>query len=975
MSDEKYVVELQDKIDGAIPSKLEQIAEFARSGFSAVERLQKALQAIDSTAVSQLALANLRAQKALNDSALSAQRLATETQRTSTAAAAAASAQAKLSQASSAAATATARLATEQARTATQTANASGASDRAALAALRLSQAQNKVAASASKAGNALGFYIKSALSIALAVQVAKTILADADAYTVLQNKLQNVSTSQRQVNDLTAELFELANRTRQPIDETTSAFTRFDRALKIMGKTQEDSLRLTETVNKALVVSGATAGESASALLQLSQAFNSGRLQGDEFRAIAENMPLLLDAIAKSTGKPITEIKKMSTEGKITAKVLFDAFKSIESTIDETFGKTVQTLSQGMAVAKNNAIQTFGEFNKAIGFTRGLANAVVFLSEHLKDIGVILITVGGALAVAFAPAIAAGILAVVTAAKALMLILIANPIIAFAAAISYLVAQLVIFKDESSAAYKFLNALAFAFDAVGAGVRGFANFLTSFITQMFNDLKGSAIDAYNTIADIFHFEKIKKDGITEFKTAGQQWAEAFNQSFASQTENGLQAALKKFITAPKTIVETRVEEVRLTGDLSRRDQTFKPFVPKKRTISKDILDESEAYIEGLKILVAYDKELKDQSRLMQMLPAQREIEQQMIQISNQLAEKEVFLRKDQAAALREQLIANQQANAIMQQEDTLLASTVNKRKEFIDQLIAIKRLQNDPSTGFTKGDAAGATSSILQNLGIDTTNFQTQADAYTQVYNDMYAQIATLREMDLISEQEAAGARMQIWAQQQATQLQGASSFFAQLSQLSKSENKKIAAIGKAAAITGAIIDTYKAATGAYASLASIPYVGPVLGAAAAAAAIVAGMANVQAIKNQSAGFMEGGYTGNIPRTAVAGPAHGQEYVMNATSTKRIGVANLNAMQKGGMPAAQIKVSISNYGTSKTFETEQISADEIRIIARDEASKQVDKRSPDVISNQIQNPNSKVSKALNTSTTTGRRR
>jgi tape measure domain-containing protein len=90
----------------------------------------------------------------------------------------------------------------------------------------------------------------------------------------------------------------------------------------------------------------------------------------------------------------------------------------------------------------------------------------------------------------------------------------------------------------------------------------------------------------------------------------------------------------------------------------------------------------------------------------------------------------------------------------------------------------------------------------------------------------------------------------------------------FSTLAQLSRDGNKQLGEIGKAAAISGATIDTYKAATGAYSALAGIPVVGPALGAAAAAAAIVAGMANVRAISSQR--FERGGivagssYTGD---------------------------------------------------------------------------------------------------------------
>ena len=68
--------------------------------------------------------------------------------------------------------------------------------------------------------------------------------------------------------------------------------------------------------------------------------------------------------------------------------------------------------------------------------------------------------------------------------------------------------------------------------------------------------------------------------------------------------------------------------------------------------------------------------------------------------------------------------------------------------------------------------------------------------------------------------------------------------------------------AAGKAAAIVQATIDTYKGAQAAYASLAGIPVVGPVLGGVAAAAAIASGIKNVQAIQSAGGG---GGGGGNI--------------------------------------------------------------------------------------------------------------
>lgn len=84
-------------------------------------------------------------------------------------------------------------------------------------------------------------------------------------------------------------------------------------------------------------------------------------------------------------------------------------------------------------------------------------------------------------------------------------------------------------------------------------------------------------------------------------------------------------------------------------------------------------------------------------------------------------------------------------------------------------------------------------------------------------------------------------------------------------LSSASKLLGEETAA-GKATAVAAATIDTYKAATGAYASLASIPIVGPGLGIAAAAAAVLSGAANVKSILATKVPGASDSASGEIP-------------------------------------------------------------------------------------------------------------
>ena len=450
--------------------------------------------------------AYLQSETALNrvvtaetNAATAAQRLSTAQQQTAAATTRAGTAQIQ-------GATAAQRLAAAQRQTATQTANAAAASSRAALAALRLSQAQQRAAQSTGRATSALGRYIRVAAGIAGVTFSANAVLASADAYTTLQNKLQNVTTSQAQVNTLTEELFNLANKTRTGVNETATSFVRFDRALKIMGKSQEDSLRLTETVNKALIVSGATTGEASSSLLQLSQAFNSGRLQGDEFRAVAENMPVILDAIAKATGRPINEIKRMSTEGKITSQVLFDAFKLIQDQVDSTFGKTIPTLAQSFAVFGNNFTKFFGEVNKATGFTAGLSKAIIFLSENLKGAAVVLTGLSTAMLVAFGPSIIAAIGSATVAVKAFTIALLANPLAILIIALTTAIAYFALFRDEINLGIDKVTTLGDFFRATFEGIGQVINDIKFIVGELwaslFDDASSNLDKTSNAVTD-----------------------------------------------------------------------------------------------------------------------------------------------------------------------------------------------------------------------------------------------------------------------------------------------------------------------------------------------------------------------------------------------------------------------------------------------------------------------------------------
>ena len=101
---------------------------------------------------------------------------------------------------------------------------------------------------------------------------------------------------------------------------------------------------------NTAAKLAGASAIESSNAFRQLAQALGSGRLQGDEFRSISEQIPTILKPVADELGTTVGELKKFSSEGKITSGVVIRALKKIET----EGGASLQ------ALLKNDPTQVF---------------------------------------------------------------------------------------------------------------------------------------------------------------------------------------------------------------------------------------------------------------------------------------------------------------------------------------------------------------------------------------------------------------------------------------------------------------------------------------------------------------------------------------------------------------------------------------------------------------------------------------
>jgi len=207
-----------------------------------------------------------------------------------------------------------------------------------------------------------------------------------ADTMTGVESKLKLVTNSTLELKIAQQELFTISQNTRQSYDATVSTYSNFALAMGEMGKSQKDILRVTETVNKAIAISGGTAQQAAAATMQLGQAFASGTLRGDELNSILENSKGLAQAIADGMGVPIGKLRTLGSEGKITAQILANALEKSAQSVDEKFGKVGVTVEASMTVASNSITKIVGELNNATGATSDLSKEIIGFSTSIDD-------------------------------------------------------------------------------------------------------------------------------------------------------------------------------------------------------------------------------------------------------------------------------------------------------------------------------------------------------------------------------------------------------------------------------------------------------------------------------------------------------------------------------------------------------------------------------------------------------------
>jgi len=430
-------------------------------------------------------------------------------------------------------------------------------------------------------------------------------------------------------------------------------------------------------------------------------------------------------------------------------------------------------------------------------------------------------------------------------------------------------------FEDVTDAASEFENEIEFLADVVGRSVDFISDAFTNLPDNIITSVKVITVETaalFDRVSIKFNafFDELKKRR-QEFKPGDAGFDIAETTRLAGEASK---AQIDASNDARTSVIDdilnqrqVRLDTFNQTIDQINQERDLIKALSEER---KMLREEESSETKKVKLtdfrgssneLTKVNKELERQAELLKLSTRERQIETDVLKIQDALRKKGIQL-------------------------------STEERMNIENQLVGIQALRDSQNQELLRG----------------TAEFN---DLLVQQERDKLAQIDALRQQDLISEQTAQQLRARVAAESNEQRFKNAQAIAGQLATLATSENKKLAALGKAAAITQATIDGVLAVQKA---LSSLPPPASFAVAAAVGAAAAANVASI-ATARQLGGDLNSGqisrvgegdrpemFTGQSGQQFFIPPERGRIEPLSASTAARGGA--------GGAPINNIEVN-----------------------------------------------------------------
>lgn len=219
-----------------------------------------------------------------------------------------------------------------------------------------LQSAMNKVGKGVQIAAAATGIGVAATAVKDLAVGAANL----SDQMAQIRSRINLINDGSQTTVEIMDKIYAASQRSRGGYLEMADSVAKLNMLAKDAFSSNDEAIFFVEQLNKQFKISGASVEEATSAMYQLTQAMASGKLQGDEFRSIMENAPMLAQSIAQEMGMSVGQLKELSSQGLITADIIKNALYGSAEETNQKFAEIPMTFADIGQSLQNQFIQAF---------------------------------------------------------------------------------------------------------------------------------------------------------------------------------------------------------------------------------------------------------------------------------------------------------------------------------------------------------------------------------------------------------------------------------------------------------------------------------------------------------------------------------------------------------------------------------------------------------------------------------------
>lgn len=218
-------------------------------------------------------------------------------------------------------------------------------------------------------------------VSVYAGIRAGKAIIQAADDFQRYEARLKLVTNSEEEYARAREATYRIAQSTGQELTSTIDLYTRLAGATRSLGVSQDALVSVTDTVNKTIALSGASATEAGNAMTQFGQMLAMPKARAQELMSIISQTPELARAIERGLGIQQGKLKEYAETVGLTGREVVAALLNVSDTVDAEFRQLPTTVGQAATKIRNDLMRMAGSTE-----LDGLVESLENLRETLND-------------------------------------------------------------------------------------------------------------------------------------------------------------------------------------------------------------------------------------------------------------------------------------------------------------------------------------------------------------------------------------------------------------------------------------------------------------------------------------------------------------------------------------------------------------------------------------------------------------